>query len=409
MKKQLLLGSLLAAMLVLGMTACEKDDTTDFSSYVNNQETPDEPETPDTPDNPSDNGQDTVLVAGCDTIYIEYAGTTVNVTNDTHSYVSVSGADVTVNALEADTTMLLVLSGSTDNGSLLVYRKKPFTLRLNGVSIANPDGPAINNQCGKALYIESMENTENSLTDGSTYAEAPVNADGVSIDQKGALFSEGQIFFSGTGILTVNGNAKNGIASDDYIVFESGTIKVNVDDTGSNGVKVNDGLTINGGTLTISVKAGGARGIKSDAYTVIAGGTTTITTSGDCKIETVEGVRDTTSAAGIKCDSLFTMTAGTLTIKSTGDGGKGINSGQNVEFSGGTLNVTTTGSNDIGKPKGIKSDTDIIVSGGSFFVKVDKSWACDNGTDSETPTDHLTVVGSPSTKSIDKKQVNIKY
>ena len=184
---------------------------------------------------------------------------------------------------------------------------------------------------------------------------------------------------------------------------------MNVSEDGSNGVKVNDGLTIAGGTLTVSVKADGARGIKNDAYTTITGGTTTITTSGDCKIETVDGVKDTTSCAGIKCDSLFTMTGGTLTIKSTGDGGKGINCSQNVEFSGGTLNVTTTGSNDVGKPKGIKSDTGIIVSGGSFYVSVKKSWACDNGTDSETPTDHLTVEGSPTTKSIAKKTVNIKY
>ena len=74
-------------------------------------------------------------------------------TGDTHAYVTVTGADVTVNAMEADTTMLIVLSGSTSDGSLLVFRQKPFTLRLNGVSITNPDGPAINNKCGKALYV----------------------------------------------------------------------------------------------------------------------------------------------------------------------------------------------------------------------------------------------------------------
>ena len=407
MKKYSLFASLLAALLMLGVTACEKDDTTDFTGYINNPETPENPDTLDTPV-VSD-------VAGSDTLYIVYDGATATVTGDKHNYVSVSGADVTVNALEADTTMLIVLSGSTDNGSLLVYRQKAFTLRLNGVSITNPDGPAINNQCGKALYVESVEGTENLLADGTTYADAPVNTAGVAIDQKGALFSEGQIFFCGSGTLTVNGNAKNGIASDDYIVFESGTVKVSVDDTGSNGIKVNDGLIINDGTLTISVKADGARGIKSDAYTTIAGGNTTITTSGDCKIETTDGVRDTASAAGIKCDSLFTMTAGTLTIKSTGDGGKGINCSQDVLFSGGTLNVTTTGKNEVGKPKGIKSDTGIIVSGGSFTVKVDKSWACDNGYEDSSLNDkqlaqkRITVQGSPATKSIDKKTVMIKY
>ena len=116
----------------------------------------------------------------------------------------------------------------------------------------------------------------------------------------------------------MNGNAKNAIASDDFI-------------------------EINGGTLTISAKADGGRGIKVNDGLTINGGSTTITTSGDCRIETVDGVRDTTSAAGIKSDSLFTMTGGTLSITSTGDGGKGINCSGNVEFKGGTLTVESRG------------------------------------------------------------------
>ena len=126
-------------------------------------------------------------------------------------------------------------------------------------------------------------------------------------------------------------------------------------------------------------------------------------------VETVDGVRDTTSAAGIKSDSTFVMTGGTLTITSKGDGGKGINCSENVEFSGGELTITTTGSNDEGKPKGVKSDTGIIVSGGSFTVTVSKSWACDNGTDSEEPADHVTIVGTPKTKTLKKKSVVIQY
>ena len=117
----------------------------------------------------------------------------------------------------------------------------------------------------------------------------------------------------------------------------------------------------------------------------------------------------TTSAAGIKSDSIFVMTGGTLSITSTGDGGKGINCSQNVEFKGGTLTVTTTGSNDVGKPKGVKSDTGIIVSGGSFSVSVSKSWACDNGVDSEEPEDKLTILGTPKTRTVKKKSVVVEY
>lgn len=380
MKRHSIIASLLTAMLMLGMTACENDDTNDFTAYINNQVTPENPEEPTEQDTIK---HDSILVAGSDTLYIVYNGTTAEVTNDTHGYATVNGADVTINALEADTTMLLVVSGSTDDGSLLIYRQKSFTLRLNGVSITNPDGPAINNQCSKWLYVDVADGTENVLTDGESYAEQ-------TFDQKGTFFSEGQMHFFGTGTLTVNGKAKNGIASDDYIIIDAGKLVIDVKSDGGRGIKVNDGLTINGGN-------------------------TTITTSGDCKIETKDGVKDTTSAAGIKSDSTFVMTGGTLTIKSTGDGGKGINSSKDVTFSGGTLNVTTTGSNEVSKPKGIKSDTGIIVSGGSFTVKVAKSWACDNGyedsslSDSQLAQLRLTVQGSPATKSIAKKSVIIKY
>lgn len=377
-------------VVALALTACSTDDKYNLDYFY---------------DKYGNNGQtDTTAVSTPDTlnVVITYNGTTATLTGDI-SLVTVSqqGADIIVNS-ETDKYLQLTLSGTSDDGSLLVYSQRKYGIVLNGLQLTNPDGPAINNQCGKALHVTLADGTTNTLTDGTVYSEQ-------TFDQKGTLFSEGQIFFEGTGVLTVNGNAKNGIACDDYIVFESGTVNINVAETGSNGVKVNDGFTINDGTLTIDVKADGARGIKCDARTTISGGNISISTAGDCKIETVDGVTDTTSAAGIKSDSLFVMTDGTLTINSSGDGGKGINCSEDVVFEGGILNITTTGSNDVGKPKGVKSDTGIIVSGGSFSVTVSKSWACDNGTESDDPNDHVTVKGTPTTKTLNKRQVIIIF
>ena len=102
-------------------------------------------------------------------------------------------------------------------------------------------------------------------------------------------------------------------------------------------------------------------------------------------------------------------------MTSSGDGGKGINSSAGVIFSGGTLTAITTGGNDEGKPKAIKATTGITVSGGSFYAQVMKSWACDSGYGDDTTTDDeqlancVTVVGSPTTNSIAKKLVQIKF
>ena len=388
---------LLTGIVACCAIACESDDTDYFSQYTVVATGVD--------DDDEEELSDTIALS------LVFSGSTATLTGDAGDSVSIvtDGADVTLTS-NLNRFLLLTLSGTTTDGSLLVYSQKRYGLVLNGVSIANSDGPAINNQCSKALYITLADGTVNTLADGNAYADAPTNAEGTAIDQKGALFSEGQIYFNGTGRLAVNGNAKNGIACDDYIVVEGGTIEVNVAATGSNGIKVNDGFDMLDGELTIAVLADGARGIRNDARTTFSGGITTITTTGDCQIETLaDGTRDTTSCAGIKCDSLFTMTAGELTIQSSGDGGKGINCSENVEFSGGTLTIVTTGSNDVGKPKGVKSDTGIIVSGGSFSVTVNKSWACDNGTDSEDPADRLTIQGTPATKVVAKRQVNIVY
>ena len=373
--KKILYGLMAVAL----MSACQNDDT-DFSEYINGEK------------------------SSVSTIYITYNETSVDVTGDSKGYVTTNGADVTVNAENSSDSLLLVLSGSTTDGSLLVYRQQQYGIKLNGVSIKNNDGPAINNQCGKWLYLDVADGTTNTLTDGTSYTDIVVN--GTTIDQKGCLFSEGQVYVKGTGKLAITGNCKHGFASDDYIVIDD-NVTLNVYSSAGNGIKVNDGLWINNGNIGISVTADAARGIRCDSVVVISGGSTTISTSGDCVYDT--DAQDYSSAACIKCDDQFTMTAGTLKLISSGDGGKGINCAADVVFSGGELIAKTTGSNDNGKPKAIKSDTGIIVSGGSFSAYVNKSWACDNGSESEEPADHITVKGSPKTQNITKKTVEITY
>jgi len=375
---------LLTAVLA---TACQNDDT-DFSAYIN--------------------GTASTTV---NTIYITYSGTSVTVTGDDNGYVTTSNADVVVNTGTDTDSLLLVVSGSTTDGSLLVYRQKKYGIQLNGVSINNSDGPAINNQCGKSLYLYVASGTTNTLTDGSSYTDI-ITSSGDTIDQKGTLFSEGQVYVYGTGALSVTGNCKHGFACDDYIVIDD-AVSLTVSSSTGNGIKVNDGLWINNGTIDVSVTADAARGIRCDSVVVISGGNTTITTEGDCVYDSDE--LDYSSAACIKCESPFTMTGGTLTVTSSGDGGKGINCDSDIIFSGGTLVATTTGSNDDSKPKAVKSDTNIIVSGGSFTAQVSKSWACDNGYDDDTLTDdelalkRITVEGTPTSSTITKKSVIITY
>ena len=378
MMKKLLIF-LAAAALAAG---CKNDDT-DFSDYING----------------------TTPATTIHTVHIAYSDQGAMVTGDTRGYVTNQGAHVTVDTGNDTDSLLIVLSGSATDGSLLIRRAKPFGLQLNGVTLRHANGPAINNQCGKALYLHIADGTVNTLADGTAYTEQ-------EYDQKGALFSEGQIIVFGTGSLTVTGNYRHAIACDDYISIVDG-VTLRATSTTGNGIKVNDGLWIHSGTIDISVTADAARGIRCDSVVVITGGTTTINTTGDCLYDATTG--EYSSAACIKCDYDFTMSGGTLLMTSSGDGGKGINSAASVIFSGGTLSAVTTGDNEEGKPKAVKAVTGITVSGGSFLAKVDKSWACDSGygDDSTSDADRLahcvTVIGSPATNSIAKKQVQIIF
>ena len=298
-------------------------------------------------------------------IAIAYSGTTATVTGDVDGVtVTTDGADVTVNSSTAG--VKYVLSGTASDGSFKIYSSKKYELDLNGVSLTNSDGAAINSQSEKRAFIVIGEGTTNTLVDGSSY-DTPDDE-----DEKGTIFSEGQIIFSGNGTLDVTGNYKHGIVSDDYLRFRPGNV-INVTASAGNGLKANDDVTINGGVLNITVTSTAGKGISSDGSVDIKGGRATIITSGGAEYDEDEG--DATACAGVKADSTFTMEGGKLYIMSTGQGGKGISGDQDMIFEGGEVRIITTGkiyqytSSITTSPKGIKGDGDITIDGGTFLVR----------------------------------------
>ncbi len=313
-----------------------------------------------TGDPSSDDDISTTTFKGKITITFSPSGDAV-VTGDSYGYVSVDGNKVTVNNTGGE-VLIYELTGTTSNGFFKVYGAKKQAIVLNGVSITNPDGAAINNQNKKRTFIAVYGN--NTLSDSASAAYAQEGEE----DLKAVLFSEAQLIFSGSGLLTVNAlnkQEKSAIATDDYIrLMNSPTIKVNAGSGAGHGFKGKDYVQLSSGSLAVSTAGDMKKGITTDDYVLVEGGTHMVTVTGGVAWDDEDS--EYSGTAGVKADNYFAMTGGALTIRNTGDGGKGINAGSydydetdhtlsDSYISGGTLTVTTTGRevNDV-SAKGIK-------------------------------------------------------
>ena len=295
------------------------------------------------------------------TINIDYDGETATLSGNTSRVRStVTGGHVVIRSTSA--RINYVVTGTSDNGSLKIYSENKFKLTLAGVSLTNPTGAAINNQGGKSLYLVLADGTENILTDGVNYTDI----DGE--DQKGALFSEGQVLVSGKGSLTIDGHGRHGMVSDDYFRFRPGC-KVHIKCANGHGIKANDGITIDGGVFNIEVAGDGYKGFRCDSTMTVNGGRTTIIATGGVSVTAATDIApaDTSSCAGIKCDYALTINGGNVFVKATGEGGKGLNNTGDIIVTGGALQVVTTGIKGLASPKGIKGDGMFTVTGGYVY------------------------------------------
>lgn len=363
-----------AILLALGMIfSCENDDT-DFGDIINDASYTPREVTFST--SPADVPEASIPAGDEDYVENNSFSTTVTISfsegsaavegNTDAITVSREGAHVTIDSQSKKVEY--IISGKATDGSLKIYGEKKSKIVLDGVELHNPHGAAINNQCGKSMYIVIAEGKDNKLSCGSNVTIAPGE------DMKGAFFSEGQMIFSGKGTLTVESAYKNGIASDDYITIRPGSI-INVSSSDGNAIKANDGVTILGSAINLHTTADGAKGINSEASIIFHGGRTTIINEGSTLIEP----NDTTGCAAIKSDLVVNIKGGELNLKSTGEGGKCINANEGINISGGAITAVSTGNAGASKPKAIKSDKGISINGGSVYAYSAHNEAIDTG------------------------------
>lgn len=277
----------------------------------------------------------------------------------------IDGTDVSITAAGT-----YVFSGDCDNGSITVKKGVTgVTIVLNGLTLTNDDSAAITlNKTAEASLIAAAGTTNTVAdTEGSSDENAAVKV------KSGAALTIG-----GTGTLTVDGNAKNGIkgAADAVITVAEGKLNINAAD---DGLSCDDELNITGGTLSITaggdaVKAspdtgenpdttslgnvtisGGTLtlnaaedGIQADGDLTISGGTFHVKTNGG---HTTALTDDSASCKGFKAGKTLTVTGGTLTVNSADDA---LHASTDVTISGGTLTLATG-------DDGVHADNDLVI------------------------------------------------
>ena len=361
------------------------------------------------------------------TVNIVYNGSTATVTmaDNLAAYVTaeVSGAHVTITQSNTtaidDDEITYVLSGTTTNGSLTLAGSYKCTVSLDGVTLTNPSGAAINITNSKRIQLSAKKGTVSTLTDGSG-------------SQKACIYSKGQLQLQGNGTLNVVGNTKHAIKSGDYISVKNLTLNitsavgdginceeyfqmksgtVTISGVGDDGIQCDLGGTtstgettdhededtgnvyLEGGTLTITTTAAASKGIKADGSMIVSDGTYAITTKGSAAWDSDDS--EVKACAAMSADGNMTISGGTLTLSSTGAGGKAISVDGTLTISGGNISAITSGqiaycsstSNTTIKtttssstterladalktsPKAIKADGAMIISGGTTYAK----------------------------------------
>ena len=301
------------------------------------------------------------------------------------------------------------VKGTCSNGSLKIYSEKKFRLLFSGINLTNPAGPAINIQSGKTVYASIVNGTTNTLCDGATYSAPVMGSNGEEEDQKGTLFSEGQLIFdgytNGTGTLNVTSHGGHAICSDDYIIVRGGNI--NILSAAKDGFRTKEKFIIGRAEAyspTITIKAT-SNGIECTEGTLtIEAGKLNITSGGEAiKVEYEETVPDpkvipdayitggyirlvTTGekSSAIQTTRNYTQSGGVIEATVGGNGSKIINCDGTVAISGGKLTgfVNGTVANDETSAGGIKSNGNVTISSSKVAIdckgKGSKAINCSN-------------------------------
>ena len=326
-----------------------------------------------------------VVAAQAQSVSVVYSGTSATVTADSiaSQYLTITQNGAHVSIAQSDslaTEITYNLSGTSTDGEFYMSGSYKATIELNGLTLTNAtpvySGAAVHIQNGKRIKVKVVTGTTNSLVDAA------------SGTQKGCLYIKGHAEFAQQGTLNIVGNVKHGIKAGEYITLKNATL--NITSAVGDGISCNQYFLMESGTITIS--GTGDDGIQCDLDGDTSTGETTDHEDEDSGNIYIEGgnitINSTVVAAkGIKCGGdIFISGDPVINVTTTGNGtwdeddletkaACGMSADGDINISGGTFNLTSTGSGG----KGMKCDSVLTITDGDITVTTSGGLYYNNG------------------------------
>ena len=327
----------LAAVLALSITGCSLNTTTNSTTTTDDTVVTTTQTTSETTASSETTVMETLKDLSIDSSY-EESEATIILADDSGFSVTGSGATAEANAVTITEKGTYIISGSIDDGQIIVNTEDKVQLVLNGLTITSTTSAPIYIMESEEVTITLAEGTTNTVSDTTSFTYS----DATNEEPDATIFSKGDLIFNGTGTLVVNSNFNHAIVSKDSLTLAEGNFEIT---TVGDALNANDTLSVVSGNYTI---AAGDDGFHSDTYLVFYDGNVNIT-------ESVEGLE-----AGI-----ISIQGGTISLVSSDDGINATTDDTSIaielQISGGSVTVNAQGD-------GLDSNGSITMTGGEVIV-----------------------------------------
>jgi len=311
---------------------------------------------------------------------------TTNESGDT--VITLSGSTVSVSGDEAGVTLedkdivitregTYEFTGTLDDGRIIVNAvNQNVVLILNGANITCSNGSAIYVYKAGTCTILLNGETENTISDGSSYDFSLSFCDSASEEPNAAIFAKDDLIIRGTGTLIVNGNYAAGIIGKDTLKIINTNVTVSA---AGNGINGKDSLTIQNSTVNVTAGKDALRSTNDTdetlGYATFTDSNITLVAGNDgvqaetgitifnCSINitTAGGAYETTSdsAKGLKCvQGEINIDGGSIVIDSADDS---IHAAGDIAINSGVLNLSSG-------DDAVHSDSSVTVTGGTTVI-----------------------------------------